>query len=460
MRRIGTPWVAWMLLMAPMAASAAMTTEQRLQMLEEQLRRTQDQLEKSQKEIEQLRGELRQQRAIGQATQQQAEQAEQKAMEVQTAQKSFSLPDALQKFSLFGDFRMRHEGFYNQPTKEGSPVTARNRERIRARLGVKYTYSDELSATIRLASGNPDDPISTNQTLGSEWTPKDINLNWAFLTFTPGATFGLRPGIVSATAGKFPNPMFRVGEMVWDDDLAPGGFSEKVALLAQPWGNLDQINLYAEQWTFNEISNGQDGWMFGGQINPQAHVGDVRLEAGIGQYGWLNPNQVAQALNTNSSLVNTNKLVKATTNGTTSIVGYKSAFNQTNLTLAATLPDVVFGQPLKLFTDYVYNWQGAGDDVQGVQAGVQLGQAKVRGDWDVAVYYEYLGREAAVSAFTNSDFEFGGTNSMGPVLTIDYQLLDPLWLTARSYFVNYIEKPPQKSNPTLVRLQLDAQVRF
>src|SRR5262249_31462530 len=158
---------------------------------------------------------------------------------VQTAQKTFSLPDALKKFTFFGDLRLRHEGFYNEPSFEGATETARNRERVRARIGVKYTYSDELSATIRLATGNPNDPISTNQTLGTEWTPKNINLNWAFLSFTPGTTFGLRPGIFNFTGGKFPDPMFKVGELVFDDDLAPEGANEKVALLAHPWGNLD-----------------------------------------------------------------------------------------------------------------------------------------------------------------------------------------------------------------------------
>ena len=32
--------------------------------------------------------------------------------------------------------------------------------------------------------------------------------------------------------------------------------------------SLDQVKLFGEQWTFSQINNRQDGFMFGGQINP------------------------------------------------------------------------------------------------------------------------------------------------------------------------------------------------
>jgi hypothetical protein len=46
------------------------------------------------------------------------------------------------------------------------------------------------------------------------------------------------------------------------------------------------------------------------------------------------------------------------------------------------------------------------------------------------------------------------------VVALEYQLLDPLTLTARNYFVNFIDRPAGMSNPTLFRLQLDALLRF
>ena len=48
----------------------------------------------------------------------------------------------------------------------------------------------------------------------------------------------LRPylGVFTINAGKFPNPMFRVGEMVFDEDLSPEGLNQTVQLLGQPCG--------------------------------------------------------------------------------------------------------------------------------------------------------------------------------------------------------------------------------
>ena len=141
----------------PVRAAAETPTEKRLRLLQEQLR-------KAQEEIQELKGQIQQQRAIGQATQRQAEQAREQANTAVAAQRGLELPEWLKRTTVFGDVRARHEGFYHQPHAKGTPaVTARNRERIRARLGVKVAFSDEVSATIRGASGDPDDPIVTNE---------------------------------------------------------------------------------------------------------------------------------------------------------------------------------------------------------------------------------------------------------------------------------------------------------
>jgi len=453
MRKIKpTALVTLGLLALPAMGRAEDPTERRLRLLEEQLRKTQA-------EIQQLRDQLQQQRAIGQATQKQVEQtAEESKTATAEAKKGFELPAWVKRTTLFGDVRLRHEGFYHQPdTKGKAAVTARNRERVRARVGLKVAFSDELSATVRMASGDPNNPVSTNETLTNDFTRKHVNLDWAFLTFTPGQSFGLRPGVVSTTMGKFPNPIFRVGQLIFDDDLSPEGASQTLSLLDKPRGGLDQVKVHALEWTYNEVSNAQDGWMFGGQVNPSGHVGNVQVEAGIGQYWWLNPDQIAQALNTNTSLTNTNLVTK---NSAGSITGYQGAFNQSNATLSVTLPNVIGTQPVQAFADYVYNWQAAIDDAHGVMGGLKLGQTKVRGDWALSGYYEHIGQEAAISSFTYDDFGNGGTNLEGSVIQLDYQLLNPLTLTARSHFTNFINRPADTTNPTLIRLQLDAQVKF
>jgi len=482
-RRILAGGLALLLLLGPAArAFAESAEERRLRALEETLRQTQQQ-------VEELRRQLDQQKAAAQETDKKVTEA---AITAKTAnadaKKITSLPDWLNRTTLFGDVRYRQEGFYHQPRLNGQDVTARNRERVRARLGVRVAYSDEISATIRAASGNINDPISTNETLTNNFTRKNFNLDWGYLTFAPGQSFNLRPGVVSINAGKFPLTMFRTDELVLDEDLAPEGLNETFQLLSQPHGVLDQVKLHAFQWTFDEVSNNQDGWTLGGQVNPSLHFGNVQVEAGLAQYWWLNPDLIAQSLsknttaftasgapvanpNFNSTLVNTNLLVTkniqppTTVPGKTpapftAITGYQSGFNESNFTLAATVPNVMLAKSLRLWADYVYNWDAATDDAHGWQAGARLGQTKVRGDWSLYSFYEHLGQEAAISAFTYSDFGLGGTNVEGPVVGLDYQLLNPLTLTARSHFVNFINRPAGMTNPTLTRLQLDALVKF
>jgi Putative porin len=467
---------------------------------ERRLRQLELELERTQVEMKQLRKEIEQQKAVTRASEEQVQHAADNA-DVAKA-KASKVPDWLNSFTPFGDVRFRYEGFFNQPRLADQVVTANNRLRIRARVGLRFSYSDEVAATFRLASGNINDPISTNQTLTGNFTPFSVNLDWAYLTLAPGKTFDIRPGLFTLNAGKFPNPMFKVGELVFDDDLSPEGLNEIVALLDSPIGDpqsvsLDQVKLYGEQWTFSQVNNRQDGWMFGGQINPQMHVGPVQVEAGLGQYGWMNADQIAQATsrnttdftasgapvanaNFNSTLVNTNQIVvrriqpptqkgKAQPAAFSATTGFLSHFNQTNFNFATTLPNVVEAQPLRFFFDFVNNWEAVGSNKGlGLQAGLRLGQAKVRGDWSAYALYEYLQQDAVISAFTWSDFGLGGTNEKGPVIGMDYQLLNPLTLSARAYFTNFINQPWVASqgtsnfinNPTQTRLQLEAIAKF
>src|SRR5207247_1431254 len=164
----------------------------------------------------------------------------------------------------------------------------------------------------------------------------------------------------------------------------------------------------------------------------------AQLEAGVGQYWWLNPDQIAQALsrntidfttaeapvanqNFNSVLTNSNLLVTKPIQpptppggkqpaAFTAITGYQSGFNQTDADLALSFPNVIGVQPLRLFAEFVYNWDAVNDDAYGYLGGLRLGQTKVRNDWSIYAFYERLEQEAAISAFTYSDYDPGGTS--------------------------------------------------
>src|SRR5439155_14017410 len=168
-RRIVAGGLTLLLLLGPSAqAFAESAQERRLRVLEETLRKTQE-------EVQELHRQLDQQKAATQETQKKVDEAATSARTASAdAKKAVSLPDWLSRTTVFGDLRYRHEGFYHQPHAKKAVVTARNRERIRARLGVRVALTDELSATIRGASGNINDPISTNETLTGNFNRKSF----------------------------------------------------------------------------------------------------------------------------------------------------------------------------------------------------------------------------------------------------------------------------------------------
>jgi hypothetical protein len=54
----------------------------------------------------------------------------------------------------------------------------------------------------------------------------------------------------------------------------------------------------------------------------------------------------------------------------------------------------------------------------------------------------------------------GGTNGQGPSAKLDYMLLPRLTLTAKEYFVNFIDRPDEVKDSTVNRVQLDALFAF
>jgi hypothetical protein len=69
-----------------------------------------------------------------------------------------ALPDWVRKVTLFGDIRVRNESFFREDDPD------RVRQRFRLRVGARVAVNDETEIGMRLASGDPDDPISNNQT--------------------------------------------------------------------------------------------------------------------------------------------------------------------------------------------------------------------------------------------------------------------------------------------------------
>jgi putative porin len=387
--------------------------------------------------------------------------------------------DWLNRFSFSGDMRARYEGFYQE---HGPNANERNRARFRLRFAVGVKASDEVSGGLRLVSGDPNDPISANETLTNLFTKKPINLDQAFITLTPKESIGLADyawSPVSITMGKFANPAFRpravmTSEMIFDDDLMPEGLSETFTFYDSAEGLLRRLQLNAMQWTVREASRSADSYMLGGQV-----VGifqlfpSSRLTLAMADYAFTKSDGIAQARNSNSSLKVTNSvvlvdgtIVKGGTSLTPGTGGkaFKKFLGDFNLINGSVQFDYDTGYarwPLTLLGDVAWNSRAGTSKDWAVWAGIGVGATRNPGDWAFSAVWSKVQTDSVLSTFSYSDFgRDGGTNVQGPFLKIDYMLFPRLTITAKNHFVSFIDRPQGQSNSLVNRFQLDAQLAF
>jgi hypothetical protein len=89
-------------------------------------------------------------------------------------------------------------------------------------------------------------------------------------------------------------------------------------------------------------------------------------------------------------------------------------------------------------------------------------QLKNARDWQVSMAYRYLGSDAVVDAFTDSDFGGGGTNLKGYTLGLQYAVdrnavLGLRWLSA-DQIDSFTLNPDHKFSIDV--MQADVNVRF
>lgn len=169
--------------------------------------------------------------------------------------------DQLAGINFKGDIRLRSESIFGQsnslangdnPAVLGNALTSRHRMRMRARLQMRGSISDEFDWGLRLASGSFADNISTNQTFTDFFNRKPFALDQAFITYKPKRAPGLQlqggkfeapwkferecysyieckgeayNGVKDAMSYKLSTP-WSLPEMVFDTDLMVEGFNE------------------------------------------------------------------------------------------------------------------------------------------------------------------------------------------------------------------------------------------
>ena len=205
-------------------------------------------------------------------------------------------------FSFAGDFRLRDEPFFGGPVNNSQ---VRNRERFRLRFNANVKLNDDISGGFALASGDINDPISTNQTANQYYTRKPFLLDRAFINYTPHQLKAL-----TLTGGKFAYPFYRT-ELVWDNDLNPEGLAEKLEWKGENWKVLKQFAVIGFQLPFAETSGVNfnlpntnnrsihQSVVYGGQVQTAWQLGSwAKLTLDVAYYDYHNPDPIAFSIAT------------------------------------------------------------------------------------------------------------------------------------------------------------------
>jgi hypothetical protein len=403
-------------------------------------------------------------------------------MEVKKAGLAAAASEWAQRIRFGGDVRLRYEkdqfdkNNYNQFTQINQGVdtqTLRNttnntdRFKYRIRVGAAVDVNDQLEAVVRLSSGNTSTPVSTNDIIGTYLDRDPVLFDLAYLRWHPGNS-------LYVYAGRIPN-LFFSSDLVWSPDLNFEGLAvnlkQPISESLTPFLTVGAFPLQQNNFTQH------DKWLAAGQVGvekkDQKGIGGT---IGAAYYSYSNitgvPNNTAVAGTTNWS----SPLFQQTGNTLFYVdpnnglnVGLASKFKELNITGNI---DVGFWDPVHviLLGDYVKNLgfnssnvsQLVGSTVTNNTVGYQIGLTvgypvtEKFGQWNASLNYKYLGGDAVVDAFTDSDFHLGGTNAKGWVLGGQFGLAKNYWLRLRWLTADQIAGPPLAIDV----LQLDLNAKF
>jgi len=412
--------------------------------------------------------------------------------------------------SFSGDVRVRAEPFFGGPSDQSLD---RARARIRARFNAVADLGSQFRAGFSLASGDVNDPTSTNANMTGFYTRKAIALDQAFVEFNPK---DFKP--LTLTAGKFRYPWFNT-ELTWDKDLNPEGAAESLGFkLDTPV--LKRIAFVGFQLPFAEIAGTSSTdkriaqqITYGGQAQTMWALGPrVTLSAYSGFYDFRGSDAIAVALarassknpqtpftgllplNSSSPVQDSTYTTTATTiitvNGTTYPTGVSSVTNAQFASKFALFDnlakiDINTGHerlPLSFIGDYVQNTEACANlpnivaapantatqtfkqtlnapcnshQRRGYWVEGRIGRLQEKHDFQVGYTRIFIEREAVLGNFNYSEIR-QGTNVTEHRFDVFYQFDKSVQLG----FTALVGRPLASTEPWLTRLQFDTVYIF
>ncbi len=197
--------------------------------------------------------------------------------------------------SFSGDFRLREDAFYGGPSDRSLDQNLQN---YRLRFNADVQLSDDLSGGFSLASGNINDPTSTNQTLTGFYARKPIALDKAFIQYHPSNFKAL-----SLVAGKFAYPWYNT-ELTWDKDLNPEGFGQTLNFELNSTPVFKRVAFVGFELPFSQVAGTSlnnkslmQTAVYGGQFQTEWRLANwLELTAYNGFYNFHNADPMALAL--------------------------------------------------------------------------------------------------------------------------------------------------------------------
>lgn len=354
-----------------------------------------------------------------------------------------------------GDLRLRHDTL-----QEMGGQTDRNRERFRLRFGTEVTIQDWM-AKIQFASGTGSQ-LSANQTESGQFSQKALWIDEAYLQWK--ATPNLK-----LLGGRMANPFYQLyaSDCMWDPDLKPEGYAQKVDLPVGErlglFANMAQMPTTDAFTSAGSATSDKNVWIFGEQIGARTILfEETKLTMAIADYGFMNETTNPMggiSLNPGNSISATGLLL--------------TPFNIVEFTneLAFHAGPV----PLSLQGEFVTNTQyqrGAGTAAlrggrNGYQTGVIAGKAAAKGTWEGAYFYKYLEQNATVANLADDDFGNGGTNRAGHIFWIAYAPRDFVQIKLKYYITRVIDQTLTTAGASFTgqngdtnRLLLDVMLKF
>ncbi|MGO4712928.1 putative porin [Bradyrhizobium sp. 2TAF24] len=453
-------------------------------------------------------------------------------------------PEWAQRIRFYGDARVRYQGNFfptgndqqdawnfNAINNSASAYDAskgtqypptnnasqdRNQFRLRARLGMEADLFNGFTAGLRIATGETNSPVSTNQSMGNSGGNFSKYALWLDRAYLKYQTFG---DDLTLSAGRFDNPFWSPTDLVWYRELGFDGFAVQAKREIwegfTPFAVAGAFPIYNTDFNAGTApSNGalptkyasNDKWLFGGQVGFAARFSpEYSLRLGVAYYDFsnvqgrqstdcivYNPSDscetdltrpsFAQKGNSYMMLRGPNSVLSTTYPAPN--YQYFGLASQFRPLVASAQLDLGHFHPYHIVIDgeYVVNTafnrglmemnsiNNRGPNYPGKDYGpfnggntgwmgrVTVGNKEIKHlwDWNVHAGYKYLESDATIDAFADSDFGLGGTNLRGYFLGGNLGLSENVWASLRWMSANNISGFPYSVDV----LQVDLNARF